>query len=132
MASARERRGIFKVLQIDDDDDNIVITRLSLALHRPVEFRAAQSVDEAFRLLGREGWTPDLILLDIRLGAGSTLPFLQGLRKWHPMTPVVILSAASIAEWSAYQALGARGFIAKPFDPLTLDERIMQLLEKSP
>jgi DNA-binding NtrC family response regulator len=117
-----------KILHVDDDPDIITITQMSLALRGPVEVRAAGSSEAAFAIIGRDGWAPDLVLLDIRMGTESTLPILKLLRKWQPTIPVIMLSGAGAPERAAYEALGVNGFISKPFDPLTLYDRIDEML----
>lgn len=76
---------------------------------------------------------PDLVLLDMRM------PRLTGLEacteiKADPATrhiPVVFLSGKEADEdREAQQAAGAVGFIKKPFDPMHLQERVLQFLDQ--
>jgi DNA-binding NtrC family response regulator len=119
---------VLKVLHVDDDPDIITITRMSLALRGPVEVRSADSSEAVFTVIGKDKWAPDLVLLDIRLGTESTVPILKRLREWQPDLPIIVLSGAGPVEHSPYKALRVLGFIAKPFDPLTLYDHILEML----
>ena len=64
-----------------------------------------------------EHYTPNVVLLDVRLASESGLDYLPGLvSKEHP--PVVIVVTAHGSERTAVQAikLGAYDYLAKPFD----------------
>ena len=73
---------------------------------------------------------PDAILLDLNLGNVGGVAVLAALRA-DPRThtiPVVFLTAeVRPAEVNRLRALGA-GVLAKPFDPLTLNEQLARQL----
>lgn len=71
----------------------------------------------------------DLILLDIQLDGGKGIEFLRTLRREFGMTavPVLVVGAqvdpARIVEAKKHDI---RGFIVKPLDPKTVEDRVAQ------
>ena len=101
-----------EILVIDDDK----LTRWSLArmLGRfGYSVREAASATEG--IAEAEEFSPDLVLLDLRLLDGGGDRVLRSLRASHPSLPVVMMSADATPETVKYlRRLGACGFLAKP------------------
>ena len=74
---------------------------------------------------------PDAILLDVMMPEVDGPETLRRLLA-EPVTaaiPVVFLTARTqVADVEWLEGLGARGVIAKPFDPVTLGEELVSLL----
>src|SRR5262245_29902685 len=74
---------------------------------------------------------PDVILLDYRMPNMDGLDTLHALRQ-NPSTaqiPVIFLTASvSPSELEHLKQVGAHGVIAKPFDPVTLPDRLKELM----
>ena len=119
-----------KILIIDDDDMIRRIARAALGRGGGMEVRDAESGEEGLRLAATE--RPDCILLDVMMPGMSGEATLEALRG-SPETagiPVVFLTASSDPEDVArLQALGARGVLAKPFDPMALAGQVRMLIE---
>lgn len=114
-----------RVLLIDDDEVIRALARMGLELegHEVLE---AEDAEEGLRLARTE--SPDLVLLDGRLPGGMDGPDALRALRADPHTqgiPVVYLSAA---EELSDAPDGATGFIAKPFDPVSLAQRVAQLV----
>jgi len=78
------------------------------------DVRTAVNGEDALKKV--DGWTPDLILLDLTLPGMSGREFIQAYRKTpSPHGPVVLLTGHTL-ETSAVQAMGAAGILPKPFD----------------
>ncbi len=91
------------------------------------ETRHAATLAEARRAL--EAGLPDLVLLDLNLGAESGLTLLRALRSQG--VPALILSArADTAERIIGLELGADDIMAKPFDLRELAARVANLLRR--
>ena len=116
------------VLVVDDDP---VLTRLLVAiLGKPgrvvrVAMTGLAILDE---LRSRRF---DLVILDLGLPDLDGRMVLASLRK-NPLTatlPVLVVSASS-DEWVAAEclALGAVGYMSKPFDPMALADKVTELL----
>jgi len=68
-------------------------------------------------------WVPDAVVLDKEMTGSSGLDLLRDLRRRHPQTPVVLVTAFGGSEVEAEALkLGAASYMDKPF-------RVAQLLE---
>jgi two-component system OmpR family response regulator len=120
-----------KALIVDDEPDILRIGELSLGHIADWHVLLASSGDEALAIAERE--VPDVVLLDMMMPGGSdgksTLARLKGDRATAAI-PVIVMSARGHDERTrACLALGARGIICKPFDPLYLSGQIHRILE---
>ncbi len=109
-----------KILLVDDNPDDIEITRVALAeLGREEELEAVRRGEEALARLRTAPDLPSLILLDLRTPGMSGIDTLRQIRADERLKnlPVVIVTASSSArdEQEAYAA-GADGFLVKAFD----------------
>ncbi len=110
-----------RILYIDDEDDIREVAQMALELEPAFEVRTCAS--------GREGiaearaWQPDLVLLDVMMPEIDGPAVLEALRA-DPETaaiPIVFITARMQAhDIAKLEALGARGVLAKPFDPMAL------------
>ena len=120
-----------RILYIDDEADIREIAQMALELDSAFAVRTSAS--------GREGiaaardWAPALILLDVMMPELDGPSVLAMLRE-DPATsaiPGVFITARTQAQEVAHlQALGARGVIAKPFDPMTLAGQVRDFLDE--
>ena len=117
-----------KVVLAEDDPDIQLVARLSLKRAGFAVTTASNGLDALARVAEV---MPDVVLLD------WMMPELDGLQtctrlKADPATsaiPVIFLTAKSQeAEIKHGLALGAIGYITKPFDALSLGTRVRELL----
>jgi two-component system response regulator RegA len=98
------------------EDDEALRTRLAQALTaRGFDVRATASVAEAERLARED--PPELVLLDLRIGADNSLALIPVLKLIDPETRIVVLTGyGSVA--TAVQAVrqGAEHYLTKPAD----------------
>jgi signal transduction histidine kinase len=82
----------FRVLLVDDDEDDIFVIRDYLAEVRPsrFDFSSAGSPDEAFQKISQQ--TFDVYIIDYRLGAVTGLDLLKELIARGDRTPVILLT----------------------------------------
>lgn len=110
-----------RILHVDDEPDIREVVEMSLELDPAFTVKSCSSGKDALALAA--DWSPDLILLDVMMPAMDGPATLANLRK-SPRTaaiPVVFMTArAQARELEQFMSLGARGVIAKPFDPLGL------------
>ena len=117
-----------KLLLIDDEPDIREVASLALEIDGAYEVITA-----ANGLEGIERATidcPDAILLDVmmpELDGPSTLERLRALEATRDIPVVFLTAKVQPSERKRLAALGVRGIIAKPFDPLTLAEEIENL-----
>jgi CheY-like chemotaxis protein len=118
-----------KVLLIDDERD---IRRIaSLCLSRVGGFTVLEAGGSAEGLALAESERPDVILLDVMMPGTDGPSTLLELRQ-RPATaaiPVIFLTAKALqSEIDRLKALGARGVITKPFDPMSLAPLVKSIL----
>lgn len=112
-----EAKKRYAVLLVDDDPDDVELTRMMLG-------QATLTLDVSFAGSGGEalarldgGGEPDLILLDLNMPVMGGDEVLRALKE-HPRLrtiPVVIFSTSSNPEdASRTRELGAAGFLTKP------------------
>jgi type IV pilus assembly protein PilB len=118
-----------RLLVVDDDDS--VCRFVAAALAGSAEVTTASSSADALSLLGTEDF--DGILVDNGLPDLSGLEFIRLVRS-DPKTltlPLVLFTGSSSAaiEREARTA-GADDFLAKPVEPVLLEERVLALLQR--
>jgi len=92
-------------------DDNVSICEVVTNLLDKAEVRSATTVAEGMELANSS--TFDLFILDIQLPDGNGFDLLSDLRKLHPETPAVFITAATdISKEDAIRA-GALDLIQK-------------------
>jgi len=105
------------ILVVDDDAE------IRYSLNRVLSSRSWQVVEAASGEQGialvKKSPPPDLVFLDVRMGAGmSGLEALQHIRAANPKQLVVLMTAFGTAQ-TAIEAMkfGAFDYVMKPFDP---------------
>lgn len=116
-----------RVLYVDDEADIRTIVQIALRLDPGMEVTMAASGAEALSLVGRAGWMPDIVLVDVMMPGMTGMELVEKLRG-GPATaaiPVVFVTASARSfDIARYVGAGAVGVIAKPFDPLTLAAQV--------
>jgi two-component system OmpR family response regulator len=116
-----------RLLIVDDDDD--MRSMLTTYLQRQ-GFAVVAASDGAGMLAAVQGKRIDLILLDVMLGSESGIDICQTLRRENGV-PVIICSAlASDDHRMAGYRVGADDYVAKPFNPELLVERVRAVLRR--
>jgi len=113
-----------KLLVVDDEPDIVELLSASLKYHG-YEVATANSGRQAMEEARR--FRPDMILLDVMMPELDGPATLEALRERDETRtiPVLFMTAkAQAGELSRYAALGVAGVIPKPFDPMTLHERV--------
>ena len=97
-------------------EDHLTIRRGVELLLRDVGFRiagVAGTVEEARSLLARRRF--DVALIDVRLGAESSVELVEDMLREHPQAPIVLYTGYTRADSGLHAALraGTRGFVLK-------------------
>lgn len=116
------------------DDNEAILTALRLCLDTTFEYiLTLNQPDNLLKVMAQE--TVDLVLLDMNftLGVNSGsegLLWLRTLKKHHPQTPVVLLTAYADIQL-AVRGLknGAADFITKPWDNDELIRKLKDVLD---
>lgn len=121
-----------KLLYIDDEPDIREIVEMSLGLSGELTVKTCASGAEALATLPQ--FRPDLVLLDVMM------PVLDGPATFAKMreqaasrdVPVIFMTAKALPqEVDRFMALGAIGVISKPFDPMQLAKRVVDIWRSS-
>src|SRR3954468_18151594 len=114
-----------KILVIDDDFDIRHIAQVALTRLGGFEVLEADGALEGLRLAEQEH--PDVILLDVMMPGMDGTAVLKMLQTSAATAsiPVIFLTArATRGDEENLRGLGAMGLIPKPFDPMTLTEKV--------
>src|SRR5262245_58855526 len=117
-------------LLVIDDEAGIRFTNREVLQGPDLRVLTAENADEGLRLMRDE--SPDVVLLDIRLGAESGLDVFHRLRAIDPKLLVVFITGHGTAE-TAIEAmkLGAFDYLVKPLDLGELQQVVEQALKIS-
>ncbi len=117
-----------KLLLIDDEADVQYSFRRIFA-SAPIELHTASSGEEGLQQV--KAVSPDLVLMDVRMGAGMNgLETLRRLRQFEARLPVIMMTAYGTTQ-TAIEAmkLGAYDYLLKPFDVPKLKEIVAGALQ---
>lgn len=118
------------VLLVDDDAGVRLVARLALERTSGWAVTVVASGEEALQVA--PSLQPDLVLLDGYMPGMDGLATLGQLRDVGVEAPVVFLTGAMEPEVvRSYLAAGAVGAVPKPFDPLTLADKVRAVLEQA-
>src|SRR5260221_604407 len=117
-------------LLLIDDEAGIRFTIREVLQSTDLRVLTAENSEEGLRLAREE--SPDLVLLDIRLGNESGLDVFHHLRAIDPKLLVVFITGHGTAE-TAIEAmkLGAFDYLVKPLDLAELQHVVEQALKIS-
>lgn len=117
-----------KILYIEDEPDIQAIAKIALESVGGFELCVCSSGSEALDSV--LGFSPDLILLDVmmpHMDGPTTLKALKSMPELahHPF--VFMTAKVQSSEIDYFKSLGAIDVIAKPFDPMTLSDRVTDI-----
>ena len=117
------------VLIVEDDPDQLALADLRVSM-AGYQVRVAESAGAMLQTLRSHG-LPDVVLLDVMLPDGDGFDILSSLRH-HPraaLVPVIMLTAKTDpADIRRGLALGADGYITKPYSKNVLADTIRRVL----
>ena len=118
-----------RVLYVDDEPDIREIADLALSLDRDFEVRTASSGMEALHII--EQWLPDVALFDVmmpEMDGPSLLSHVRQMSTAAALSVIFVTARAQRSDMQNFATLDAVGVIAKPFDPMTLAQRVREFL----
>ena len=113
------------VLHVEDDADIREITKMSLELFGDILAIECASGEDAMSVV--QDFVPDLFLFDVMMSGMSGIDTLEKMREISALdkVPVIFMTArAEVGEQKELWGLGASDVISKPFDPVTLGQKI--------
>ena len=110
-------------------DDNAVVRELVRAILRSRHHEVVGEATGGSTVLKQcAELRPVIVLLDINLNGSSGLDILAELRTQHPSLPVVMISGeATSSTVVKAHAIGAHGFVVKPFNA----DRMLKAMERA-
>lgn len=126
-------KALNRISYVEDEPDIRAVAELALTAVGGFEIDVNIDGEEALDRIPE--FAPDLVLLDVMMPGLTGLEVFEKLKNVPGVddTPVVFMTAkAQKHEIEGYMALGAVGVIPKPFDPMTLHERVREIWEQTP
>jgi CheY-like chemotaxis protein len=114
-----------RITYVEDEPDIRAVAKLALEKIGGYVVDACPSGAEA--LERAPNFLPDLILLDVMMpwmNGEETLKKLKEMPDFKDVPMAFMTAKAQTREIERYLALGADGVIPKPFDPITLPQRL--------
>ena len=121
------------ILIVEDDPDQLALADLRISM-AGYKVRIAGSVNGFLQALVDDG-APDLLLLDIMLPDGDGYDVLSKMRRHQALgsLPIVLLTARNEpADIGRGLALGADGYITKPYTKNILADVVERVLKRAP
>ena len=118
------------ILYVEDEPDIQAVAQVALEMVGGFTLKVCSSGQEALETV--KSFVPDLILLDVMMPGMDGPTTMRELKKLPDLAniPMVFMTAkVQPKEVSEYLALGARGVIAKPFDPMKLADEVRAVWE---
>lgn len=122
-----------RILLVEDEPDIRAVAEI--ALESVGGFSVRLCADGMAALDALAEFAPDLVMLDVMMPGMDGPATLVELRKLPEgaNVPVIFMTAkVQQAEIDGYRMLGAAGVIPKPFDPMTLAERVRDIWNSLP
>lgn len=119
-----------RILVVDDEPANVRLIEKTLAQEGYRDLVGVTEPREGLHRLESDG--ADLVILDLNMPGIDGFEFLRAMRRLStPYQPPVLMLTAQSDRVSRIQALqlGARDYVAKPFDRVELIARVRNLLE---
>src|SRR5260370_13732455 len=115
-----------RILVVDDEPDILLLHRLNLEGAGHEVLLAADGM-KALERIGDE--RPDCVVLDVMMPVLDGWGVLEALRERSDPPPVLVVSAKSAAADIEHAlAMGAKGYLAKPFNAHTLLDALEKLV----
>lgn len=120
-----------KILFVEDDPDIQFVGEMALAVKGGFQVRicgsGAQALEEA------QVFQPDLVLLDVmmpKMNGPTTMKNLKEIPETSRIPVIFMTGKVQPHEVDEYMRLGALDVIFKPFDPLTISQRIRDIWKR--
>ncbi|MBL1265327.1 response regulator [Candidatus Methylomicrobium oryzae] len=116
------------ILYVEDEADIGAVAKLALEAVGGFSVTLCRSGEEAIERAS--AFTPDLILLDVMMPGLDGPSTLKALRAIPPLAgiPVIFMTAkVQPQEIAQFKTLGVVEVIAKPFDPMSLADTVLDL-----
>ena len=117
-----------RILVVEDEEDIRAVAEVALEVVGGFTLQTCASGQEALEVIGDFG--PQLVILDVMMPGMDGPETLRAIRERPGQTdvPAVFMTAkVQSEEIASYLAEGAVDVIPKPFDPMTLADRVRDI-----
>jgi putative two-component system response regulator len=121
---------IQRLLLAEDDPDIQKVVRMSLRVRGVTDVMLADNGEDCLRLVTDK--RPDVILLDVmmpRMDGYETCRRLKADAETRDIPVIFLTAKAQHFEMKRGLDVGALGYLIKPFDPMTLHDQIIAVLD---
>ena len=121
-----------RILYVEDDPDIQTVATLALEVVGGLKVKVCSSGEQALK--EAEAFSPDMLLLDVMMpgmDGPTTLAALRHLPSLKTVPAVFMTAKVQPHEVDQLIALGAESVIAKPFDPMTLENQVRSIWEQA-
>jgi two-component system OmpR family response regulator len=121
------------IFYVDDEPDIREVVEMALSLMPGLTVRSCPSGVQALQELPL--LRPDLVLLDVMMPGLDGPATLAQMRNDETLRdlPVIFMTAKALPqEVDRFLKMGAIGVISKPFDPMLLGQRVLELWAAAP
>lgn len=123
-----QRETLNRILLVEDEEDIRAVAEVALEVVGGFNLKTCGSGQEALDSIPE--FAPQLIILDVMMPGMDGPETLRALRKLpgYADTPAVFMTAkVQSEEVESYLAAGAVSVIPKPFDPMALSDRVLEI-----
>jgi len=120
-----------KILVVDDDEDILNLTKMSLESVGGFQVASCLSGQEALGAL--DEFKPDLVLLDYMMpgmDGAQTLVEIQNIETFKTLPVIFLTAKVQNHEIEEYKKSGVVGVISKPYDPITLSSEVQNIWDQ--
>ncbi len=110
----KEGPSVNRILVVDDDPASLA-GMVELLRRSGYEASGASGFDDAKRVLSIE--PPDLLIVDVRLGAFNGLHLVVRQRALYPDRPIIVITGFYDAMLEAEATRQGAAYVAKPIEP---------------
>lgn len=121
-------RGKLKVMYAEDDEDIRMIAKMAMEMNDTLQVQDYNSGAKILENLLNV--KPDIIVLDVQmpdLSGVDTLDKIKATKGFENVPVIFLTSSLGEGELALYYAVGAAGVLEKPFDPMTLAYKIINI-----
>ncbi|MAA64554.1 MAG: hypothetical protein CL581_07240 [Alteromonadaceae bacterium] len=120
-----------RVLYVEDEPSIQAVAQLALEAVGGFTVKVCSSGEAALEEV--VGFGPDIILLDVMMPGMDGPQTMRALREISELDdiPIVFVTAkVQPAEIESYLRMGVADVIAKPFDPMTLSDKVREIWQR--
>lgn len=121
-----------RILLVEDEEDIRAVAEVALETVGGYTLKACASGQDALAAIA--SFAPQLVILDVMMpdmDGPETLKKIRSLAGYRDTPAIFMTAKVQTDEIASYLAEGAVDVIPKPFDPMTLADRVQEIWQSS-